>query len=523
MKVHAFDAEAFLRRLWAMDAVLVAAGFPATSPWWRAQVERFFRALAAGQTGRCRQWIVRVGRRGGKSSTLCRLAVAWALYGTWSVPPGDVGVVAFVSVSKDEAGQRLRTIRAILDALGVPYDQRGEELQLRDRPAVFKVFACTVAAVSGFTAIMVIGDEVAKWRDAESGANPATEVLASLRPTTATQAFAPFVLSSTPLGTLDAHATAFDAGDTDYQLTSYAESWTANPTLTREACERLEPDPRVFAREYQALPQASLSSAFDPVAVLRALRHPPVGQLFQQIGIVDASSGGGDAFSWGRAGYVVPMSDAPRWLMEKVPRRNLVRTSKNGIIEEQWVDDLNDLIERPVFDANGRQVESPEWYRASRPVLVFHKIDAFEGRFAGTIAGSEIVRRIAADFRRAGVRVVLGDQREAFFLHGEFQRNGLRFIPLTWTNALKIEGVTRLKRMFAENAIVLPQREKLKKELLNYAERVTASGAITYSARGSGHDDEAALLITCALGELEKLLPGSPAYAPNVRHVVHGL
>ena len=116
-----FNPESFLARFWKMDAALVRAGFPPISKWWRKQVERFVRSG-------CRRWVVRAGRRAGKSSTLCRLAVAWAWFGAWSVPPGDVAVVPFVSVSKDEAGARLRTIAALFGALGLKCEPRGDEL-----------------------------------------------------------------------------------------------------------------------------------------------------------------------------------------------------------------------------------------------------------------------------------------------------------------------------------------------------------------------------------------------------------
>ncbi len=86
----------------ALSRALVAAGFPDTSAWWRRELRRF---LKSGK----RRWIIRAGRRAGKSTTLCRLAAAWALFGDWSVPPGDVAVVAFVSVSRDESAASARS------------------------------------------------------------------------------------------------------------------------------------------------------------------------------------------------------------------------------------------------------------------------------------------------------------------------------------------------------------------------------------------------------------------------------
>jgi hypothetical protein len=237
----------------ALDRALVAKGFPSTSPWWLATIKAF---LLAGK----RQLVVRAGRRAGKSSTLCRLAVCLALWGEHDIPPGDLGIVAFVSTTRDEASQRLRTIAAILEALGVGTKPIEFGLEISSRRVGFKSFACSVASVSGPTCIAVIADEVAKWRDLETGANPAKEVLAALRPTMATQPNARMFLVSSPWGVDDAHATAFDAGETEFQGTAYAPTWIANPTLTEQETRALEPEPRTWAREYLASPAEGVSS-----------------------------------------------------------------------------------------------------------------------------------------------------------------------------------------------------------------------------------------------------------------------
>ncbi len=143
-----FDPAAFLARYDALDAALVARGFPPTSPWWRAQIERFAHSD-------CRRWVIRAGRRAGKSSTLCRLAVAWALWGSWHVPPGDTAVIAFVSVDRSETAARLKTIAEILRALGIHVEPRGDELELPDRRLVFRVVTCSIKGTVGFTAVAV--------------------------------------------------------------------------------------------------------------------------------------------------------------------------------------------------------------------------------------------------------------------------------------------------------------------------------------------------------------------------------
>src|ERR1035438_1009092 len=102
-----------IARMKDLDAKLALAGFPLTSPWWGQTLSRFY------NSGK-KQLVLRVGRRGGKSSTLSRVGVCEA-YGEHRVPPGDIGVVPFISVRREEALKRLRTIREILDAVGLPY------------------------------------------------------------------------------------------------------------------------------------------------------------------------------------------------------------------------------------------------------------------------------------------------------------------------------------------------------------------------------------------------------------------
>ena len=166
-------------KLRELDSTLAAKRFPRISPWWMSTLERFYSA-------RQRVLVLRVGRRGGKSSTLCRVAVCEALWGGHDVPAGDIGIVAIISVKREEAEKRLLTVKALLDAIGVSYEPFPSGIRLKGRDIAFQVFTASIAGVSGFTCICAICDEVSKWRDTDTGANPATEVLRSLRPTLST-------------------------------------------------------------------------------------------------------------------------------------------------------------------------------------------------------------------------------------------------------------------------------------------------------------------------------------------------
>jgi hypothetical protein len=496
-----------------LDERLVARGHHPLTPWWRVQLARWYATPGAVT------FVGRVGRGGAKSHTSVKVSLNETLFGDWKIPPGERHFWAYVSKTKDEATQRLALIERLLADLSIAYDRQGDEIALRDVPRGWRVFAATIGAVSGFRCFGYSADELAKWQAGPELANPAIEVCGSLNAMTITHPGARRVLISSPLGGLDYHFERFERGDSDDQIVAHAASWVANPAgITEEQTRKAEPNEKVWNREYRAIPQANYSNAFDADAVARAFRPAPAGSSERPICVVDASSGKGDAFTWGIVGYVRPTADhVSRYQTRKVPRRALVRI---GGVDSLVASD--ETLEEIVHDVNG-PVTNPDWLAASKPVLVFHHMDAVEGRFAGTVSGSAIVDKIAKDCKRFRAELIVGDQREAFFLHGECQRHGLRFVSLDWTNANKIEAVTRLKRLFAEGATALPpRREKLRRELLNYSERITASGAIVFNARGTGHDDEAALCLTAAMAEIERLVPGSPAYFPNTKTVSAG-
>jgi len=409
-----------------IDAELVSAGFVPTSAWWLEQLGRFF-------SRRLRRWIIRVGRRGGKSSTLCRLAVMVALFGEWSVPKGDVAVIGIVSIKTDEAAARLRTIKTILSALGLKFDERGTEIELRgERPVLFKVFPCSVDSV-GFTSVLVIGDEVARWESRETNANPAQEVIGSLAPTMATQPSAFMVLSSSPWSIDDFHATCFDQGDTEHQLVSFAPTWVANPTITEEETHALEPDLRVWAREYAAVPGATISAALDPTDVVRCFDRAPAGELGRGFLAIDASSLRGDAFAW----------------------------------------------------IAGRESAAGE--------LVVLECDAFEGERLRHVSMADVVKHIADRAKEWDVRRIFGDQREEAALQSLFAQHHVTLETFPWSEPSKDQAFQLLRRLMRERKVLLPEHAGLRREISNVKAHLLPSGRTKYATNGL---DFASALVT---------------------------
>ena len=211
---------------------------------------------------------VRVGRRGGKSSTLCRLAVCLVVFGDYDIPAGDVGEFIFMSVKKSDAQKRLNTIRLILDEIGVEYESTAERITLKSMARAFCVYGANSKFAVGMTSIGIMGDEVARWENADGSANPAYDVYASVRPAMITQPNALELMCSSPWSQLDYHYETIEKGTTESQVVAIAASWIANPSITEAGCRKLEPDEQSFMREYGAIPMKKGDSAFfDPLAI----------------------------------------------------------------------------------------------------------------------------------------------------------------------------------------------------------------------------------------------------------------
>lgn len=250
---------------------------------------------------------------------MCKIIVCDVTSVPHVVPRADLGVFAIVSVERRDALERIRTCGALLRGLGFREVRwragedgglkRGEyvlrlgqgttEILIATEFGIRAIRAVTasVGGVSGFTGIGVLGDEMSKWRDEDTGVNPATEVVASITPTMRTQPLARCAWISSPWSTLDVHHKMFEAGNTVGQRVAYAPTWVANPTLVtcplcgaapgrtcehdlsperQAACEADthidEPDELLWEREYKAIPMPAVTSQFfDPAAVDRAM------------------------------------------------------------------------------------------------------------------------------------------------------------------------------------------------------------------------------------------------------------
>lgn len=250
-----------------INTVLLRKGWPDLSPWWRKQIARAYFAER-------RTIGYRVGRRGGKSTTICRVAVYEALFAEHNVPPGDVGVFGIVSAERPQAKDRINTIKAIFDALGVDCKALSETIQIKDRQREIRCYTASKEGVVGCTSIGWLLDEMTRWRDNDDGSNPAIEVVRSLMPTIATMPEAKVWWISSPFSTIDIHYELIERGNDDKQIVAIAPTWVANPTLTEEDTRHLERDTPTWEREYAAIPMAGDESKFFSAALLTEAKVP---------------------------------------------------------------------------------------------------------------------------------------------------------------------------------------------------------------------------------------------------------
>ncbi len=438
----------------AMTAELALAGVHPPSPWWRGQAAEFLDSGA-------RTWVVRVGRGGAKSHFAVLFALRLTLFESWVVPAGERHFFSFVSIDRGEASLRLGLLEHCLRVLGVPFGRKGETIELGgkwDRLGL-RVLTCSVAGTSGPRSIGFVADEASKWRSHDDAANPAREVIASLRATTVTHPRARELIVSSPWSTVDYHHELFTKGTGGGQLVSYAPTWVANPAVSEAMTHDLEPDLRVWSREYLAVPQDSVSAAFESSEIEAAIRRPCRGELGPAALVLDPSSLRGDPFAVGRV----------RW----------------------------------------------NFTEAGPAELVLEDLATFEPE--STLKADEIGAILLDHCREHGIRHVFSDQRESFTWRRLFELEGLKFHELVWSSKTKSLAVERLRGLLRDRQLVIAasadrkQRprwvERIRKELATFEVRVMPSGSLSFEARQGHHDDAVAVLLTSALADLGQLLP----------------
>jgi hypothetical protein len=143
------------------------------------------------------------GRRSGKSSKLAgNIAVYEAVFRQHNFARGERGHVVVIATTTKQPAVVYDYILARLEGSPtlrrlIAGEPRADEVELTNGITI-SVWPCSFRSIRGISIVCAICDEIAFWKDAETNANPASEVLKAIRPAMATFPNAKLVKISSP-------------------------------------------------------------------------------------------------------------------------------------------------------------------------------------------------------------------------------------------------------------------------------------------------------------------------------------
>ncbi len=252
-----------------------------------------------------------IGRRSGKTRAMAVLAAYIAALCDHSdvLAPGERATLPIMSASIWQAGKMLQYLD--LDGIfghvpalkALVTGQTTDSISLSTRVDL-ECLAASFRTIRGGTAVAIIADEVAFWRN-EATANPDVEILNSARPSLATTG-GPLIAISSPYarrGELwNAFKRDFGPNGDPLILVAKAASRSLNSSLSQRVIDRAyERDPSAAAAEYGAEFRTDVESfvsreAVDAAIVPDQLELPPVAGV-RYVAFVDPSGGAQDSMT----------------------------------------------------------------------------------------------------------------------------------------------------------------------------------------------------------------------------------
>ena len=224
-------------------------------------------------------WLA-IGRRGGKSKIVALIAVYLAVFYTYKLTPGEVGLVMMIAPNIKQAKIDLRYAEAFVDLSPILSEmvvrKTAESIELRNNIHI-TISSCSLRSVRGYTVVAAVCDEIAFWRSDES-ANPDKEVLNAVRPAMSTIEKALLICLSSPYarkGALyETHRDYYGLPNNDI-LVLQAPTVMMNPTIDQKFLAREEQrDPASYRSEYLAEFRTDIAAALDPDWINAALTMP---------------------------------------------------------------------------------------------------------------------------------------------------------------------------------------------------------------------------------------------------------
>jgi hypothetical protein len=251
------------------------------------------------------------GRRSGKTRIAALVAATAAAFWdhkSYLAKRGERARILLLSQTRDQATVAKSYVLGLLESHPVTRSliesSNGDVIRLSNRCDVV-LQAASFRSVRGWTVPLVVADEVALWRDADTSVNPAKEIFRALAPSMVSVP-GPLMLSiSTPFareGWFFEQHSKHHRQDDSVVLSIQAPSKVMNPTLDQSVIDQAyADDPQSAAAEYGGEFRSDIASFIDRAVVTDSIENG-VSQRGCLPGIAyqaftDSSSGSKDSFT----------------------------------------------------------------------------------------------------------------------------------------------------------------------------------------------------------------------------------
>jgi hypothetical protein len=251
-----------------------------------------------------------IGRRGGKSVSLAALAVFIGAFGDFRkyTVPGERLVIPILAADRNQARATVGYVRAMIT--GIPMIRKMLVREVADsfelsNGLTIEITTASFRTARGFTAPLVICDEVAFWMSGETSANPDEEIIRGLRPSLSTIPNSMLLCASSPyakIGELWKSYRKHYGHDGDV-LVWKAPSNVMNPSpqLQSEVDAAYADDPANASAEYGAEFRSDVATFVDREVVMACIdvgcRERPFTPGKKYSAFVDPSGGSSDSFT----------------------------------------------------------------------------------------------------------------------------------------------------------------------------------------------------------------------------------
>jgi hypothetical protein len=253
-------------------------------------------------------WAV-AGRQGGKTRIAATIAAYLAVFVDWRtrLAPGQRATIMIIAADRRQS----RTALDYLTSLLTQHPALKSLIAKRTREAIeltvgvrIEITTASFRTTRGYALAAVIADEVAFWLD-ENAANPATEIIAALRPALGNMPGSILMAISSPharRGPLWDSYRKHWAKDGDPILVWQADTTTMNPGYPREIIDAaFEADPARASAEYGAQFRTDVETfvsreVVEAATVSGRFELPPVPGI-NYVAFVDPSGGSSDSMT----------------------------------------------------------------------------------------------------------------------------------------------------------------------------------------------------------------------------------